>query len=819
MTVFKDNRIYIFDGAMGTQLMLKGVPAGKCFEELNISDPDVVFSVHKAYADAGADIIETNTFGGTKNKLKGYGLEGKFHKINFDAVRNAKKAAAGRALVAASMGPFGELIEPIGAFSFDQAFEEFHAQAKVFEEAGADLISIETMSDIQEARAALIAVKSATKLPVIVHLTYGENQKTNTGTPPEAAAAVFEALGADAIGANCSSGPQGLVRTAKILLKSTNLPISIMANAGNPEVIDDETVYRMTPERFSKYAVEMAKLGVKFIGGCCGTGPEHIKAIVETIAKFEIPARLATRSVAGRRNPKSETTSKSKTLNTKLASRTEVLEIKPGRTIIIGERINPTNRKDLQEDIKQGRTSVVRRDAVSQVAAGADMLDINVGMPDIDELKAVKNAVLTAESSVPVPLCIDSSNPATLEEGLKTFAGKALVNSVNGKETSLNAVLPLVKKYGAAVIGLTLEKGIPSKASERLKIAEKIVGRALSEGVRREDIFIDVLTLAAGAQQEDVAETVEAIKLVKDRLKVRTVLGVSNVSHGLPARKIMNAAFLRLAVKAGLDAAIYNPENLTVKVSGTDLRAAEAVFMNVDKGAKKWIADHGEKGVGTRDQAEEKKEKKDISRQIYDAVVDGDKENIVLLVEKELKIAKPQQIIDKDLLPAMEEVGKRFNDGRYFIPQVMASAEAMKAAFERVKKEIKPGDRKMIGTAVIATVLGDIHDIGKNIVSMLLENHGFNVIDLGKDVPPEKIVSAAKENSADVILLSSLLTTTMPGMKVVKALLEKEGVNIPVMVGGAPVTSNYARSFGANFAKDAVEAVNVAKNILKNHIK
>ncbi|MCX5749879.1 MAG: homocysteine S-methyltransferase family protein [Candidatus Saganbacteria bacterium] len=810
MTIFNDKKTYIFDGAMGTQLMLRGVPAGKCFEELNLTAPDIVYSVHKSYVDAGADIIETNTFGGTKNKLKGYGLEGKFHKINFDAVRIAKKAAAGKALIAASMGPFGELMEPIGAFSFDQAFDEFSAQAKVFEEAGADLISIETMSDIQEARAALIAVKSTTKLPVIVHLTYSENGKTNTGTPPEVATAVFEALGADAIGANCSSGPQGLVKIAKVLLKNTNLPISIMANAGNPEIVGDETVYRMTPEKFLRYAVEMAKLGVKFIGGCCGTGPEHIKRIKSEIRSTKSPSTSLGAS---------ETNSKFQIQNTKLASRTEVLEVKPGKVVIIGERINPTNRKDLQEDMRQGKTSVVRQNAVSQVAAGADMLDINVGMPDIDELKAIKNAVLTAESSVSVPLCIDSSNPGTLEEGLKTFAGKALVNSVNGKEESLNAVLPLVKKYGAAVIGLTLEKGIPSKASERLKIAEKIVKRAVEIGIKKENIFIDALTLAAGAQQEDVAETLKAIKLVKSKLKVKAILGVSNVSHGLPARKQMNAAFLKLAVKTGLDAAIYNPENLTVKVSAAELKAAEEVFLNKDRRAKGWIEKYGGRREEKKKEERIKGKEKNIAEQIFAAVVDGDRENIVPLIESALKEKGPQNIIDGDLLPAMEEVGKRFNDGRYFIPQVMASAEAMKVAFERVKKEIKPGDRKMIGIAVIATVLGDIHDIGKNIVSMLLENHGFNVVDLGKDVPPEKIVLSAKENKADVILLSALLTTTMPGMKIVKAQLEKEGLNIPVMVGGAPVTSNYAKSFGANFAKDAVEAVRVAKNILKNRVK
>jgi len=795
MTIFNDKKIYVIDGAMGTQIMKKGVAAGTCFEELNIKDPDVIESIHRSYIEAGADIVETNTFGGTRTKLSSYGLEDKFHKINFDGVRIAKKAAAGKAYVAASMGPCGHLMEPIGDFSFDSAYEEFAAQAKVFEEAGADLVSIETMSDLQEVRAALIAVKQNTSLPVIVHLTYAENGRTITGTSTEVAIAVLTSLGADAIGANCSTGPKDMVSLARSLAKRSGIPVSIMPNAGNPEIVDDETVYLMTPDKFASYAKKILSTGVKFIGGCCGTGPEHIRAVKNIVSK------------SWRRPDPADKNA------TVLTSRTKALEIgKKKKIVIIGERINPTNKKDFQAELREGKMNILRQEAVSQAAAGADLLDINVGAPDIDEAAVMKKAVLVAHAAVDIPLCIDSSNPAALEEGLKNYPGKALVNSVNGKDESVNAVLPLVKKYGAATIALTLEKGIPASAQERISIAEKIIKKALSLGIRREDIFVDALTLSAGAQQEDVAETFKAISICKTKLKVKTALGVSNVSHGLPGRKALNAAFLRIAGSKGLSAAIYNPENLNVKISEEELKDAKAVFFNKDKGAKKWIEKYGGKKPSQTDAAEKQgKIAKDIIEKTFDCVVAGNLESVVDLVEEGLNKYPPQDIMDKALLPAMEEVGKRFNSGDYFIPQVMASAETMKKAFNRIRSEIKPEDRKHLGTVVIATVLGDIHDIGKNIVAMLLENHGFNVVDLGKDVSPETIVNTAKEKKADVIMLSALLTTTMPQMKLVKQSLEREGLSIPVIVGGAPVTSNFAKGFGANFARDAVSAVEEAK--------
>ncbi len=786
---------------MGTQIMKKGIVPGACFEELNISSPEVILSIHREYVEAGADIIETNTFGGTRTKLSAYGLGDKFHKINFDAVRIAKKAAAGKALVAASMGPCGHLMEPIGDYAFDEAYEEFAAQAKVFEEAGADLVSIETMSDLQEVRAALIAIKQNTRLPVIVHLTYAENAKTITGTTPEVACAVLSALGADAIGANCSTGPSDMISVAKALKKYSSVPVSIMPNAGNPEIINDETVYRMTPEKYAPYIKKILSCGVKFVGGCCGTGPQHIREIKKIAGINCVRAGLKP----------------APTKITILTSRTRVLEIgKKKKVIIIGERINPTNKKDLQAELREGKMNIVRREAVSQAAAGADMLDVNVGAPDIDEAAAMKKAVLTVQAAVDIPLCIDSSNPAALEEGLKNYPGRALVNSVNGKEESLSAVLPLVKKYGAAVIALTLEKGIPVPASDRIAVAEKIIVRAASLGIKKDDIFADVLTLSAGAQQEGVKETLKALSLCRTKLKVKTALGVSNVSHGLPNRKALNAAFIKIAASKGLSAAIYNPENLKAKVSAAVILAANAFLFKKHTGAKACIQKPVNETVGAlRAAPPDKTRTQGILEQISDAVIDGYKEGILDLIEAAVSSAQdPQRVIDEALLPAMEEVGKKFNTGEYFIPQVMASAETMKKAFDRVKAEIKPSDRKNLGTVIIATVLGDIHDIGKNIVAMLLENHGFNVIDLGRDVPSTDIIKAAKEKNASLVMLSALLTTTMPQMKVVKKALEEAGLKIPVIVGGAPVTGGFAKGFGANFARDAVSAVEEAKRLV-----
>ncbi len=801
MKIFEDSKIYLFDGAMGTQLISKGVAPGICFEELNISNPEIIEDISRSYVEAGADIIETNTFGGTRTKLSNYGLEDKFYKINFDGVSIAKKVSQGRCLVAASMGPCGHLLEPMGDFSFDQAFNEFSNQAKVFEEAGADLVSIETMSDLQEARAALIAVKQTTSLPVIVHLTYEKAGKTNTGTPMEVAINVLTSLGADAVGANCSTGPEDMVALAKKFYKSCNIPFSIMPNAGNPEFINDETVYRMNPVDYGFYMKKILSFKPKFIGGCCGTTPEHIKFLRKILdsKKYSFDFRKTKRE-------------KSVMI---LASRTKNIEISNRqKLIIIGERINPTNKKEFQSELKDGRFNILRQEAVSQVASGADLLDINIGMPDIDEALTMKKAVLVAQTAVDVPFCIDSSNPKVIEEGLKNFPGKALVNSVNGKDESMNSILPIAKKYGAAIIALCLEKGIPEKAEDRIKIAEKIISKAQKIGIPKEDIFVDVLTLSVGAQQELVKETLRSLSMCKSKLKTKTILGVSNVSHGLPNRKKLNAAFLKIAVSKGLNAAIYNPENLAVKISKAELKDAMDVFFNIDKAAERWIQKYGfSKTTLTSKKPQIDTSKNDLEK-IFDFIVEGNKESILSVVEKAIKKYDGQKIIDEALLPAMEEVGKRFSNGQYFIPQVMASAEAMKIAFKRLKEEIKPSERRNLGTIVIATVLGDVHDIGKNIVAMLLENHGFNVIDLGKDVAPQDIVRFAKENNASMIMLSALLTTTMPQMKVVKEKMKEAGLDIPLMVGGAPVTNNFAKGFGANFAKDAVSAVEEAKKIL-----
>ncbi len=783
------DEILVYDGAMGTELPPS---LGRCPEELNLTHPKVVAGVHSSYVEAGADLITTNTFGGNRLKLKERGLEDRLEEINAKGVEIAKEAAGDKALVAASVGPTGKLLEPLGEFTFDHFYQVYQEQIKALAQAKADLIILETMLDVQEAKIALLAAKENCNLPVICSLTFTSEGRTVTGSDPLIAATILEPLKPDVLGANCSLGPKGLVRVMRGFAKVTNLPLIVEPNAGLPRMVQGKTIYPATPEYLARYALGFVNLGVNIVGSCCGSGPEHTKAIVKLV---------------GDRKPKKRKAS----LKTYLASRTKAVSFNR-KLVIIGERINPTGKKALQEELRLNRFSLVREEARKQEEEGAKILDINVSGEGIDEVGAIRKAILVIEKTVDLPLSIDSPNPEAIEKALKVFGGKALINSVNGKEESLRTILPLAKRFGAAIIGLTLdEEGIPQTAQKRLQIAQKIVDRAVKAGISKEDIFIDTLALTVASQQEQVMESLEALKLIKRELEVKTILGISNVSFGLPNRSLLNATFFHLAKEYGLDAALINPRDAKLKSSSLALK----VLIGEDKGAREYIK--VQKAV-----AEKKikpKEEVDIRTKLWEAIAQGNGEGIGKLVEEALdRNLKPLEIIDEILTPAITQVGERYEEGVYFLPQLISSAEVMKSACERLKREMEKEALPTQGRIVMATVEGDIHDIGKNIVSLLLSNHGFQVIDLGKDVKKERIIQEALAQKADLIGLSSLMTTTMGRMKEVMDELKRRKYNIPTLVGGAVVTNQYAERIGATYAKDALEAVKRAKELIKKGI-
>lgn len=769
-------RVLIYDGATGTMLQQQGLAPGVCPEEWNILYPDRVLSVHNAYVSAGADIVETNTFGGNRLSLNKYGLADKLHDMNYYGVQIAKKAGC---YVAASVGPLPEMVEPLGKLSFDEALQIYKEQIKALSDAKPDLIILETFSDIKELKIAVMAAKEVCSLPIQAQLTYAENGTTMSGTTPEAAVSVLEAMGVDIIGANCSLGPKELLPIMQRIAKSARPEtfLSILPNAGLPEIINNKTIYKLTPGEMGIYAKEFYKLGVNFIGGCCGTTPEHIKAITKAVKNKKVIQR------------------KKKTIYLTAASRTQVAEFNPENgPYIIGERINPSRRKDLSEELSNKRSIMIRREAEGQVNNGAHLLDINVSTPGINEPDTMGWAVEIIQQAVGVPIVIDSTDLKALEAGLKACVGKPIVNSVNGEKKKLKEVLPLVKKYGAAVIALTMDdKGIPLTVVKRISIAERIIKEASKIGIRKEDILIDFLTLTAGAQPESTEVTLSCLREAKKR-GWQTVLGVSNVSFGLPNRPAVNSAFLTMAVREGLTSAIINPKDLKIQET---VSAYKSLF-----GKKVYVV---------------KKEEKTVEDPLYRCILTGDKDNVLGYIEKYLDQGKdPLEINNNILISALTEVGKKFESGEYFLPQLLLSAEAMQKAVARLEAAF-PKDKKTERASVLmATVKGDLHDIGKNIVCSVLKNFGFNVIDLGKDVPCEKIIETVKTKKVDMIGLSSLMTTTMGQMEVVINELKKRGIDIPMIIGGAVVTSNYAKKIGAaGYAKDAIGAVNEVKRILK----
>ncbi|HQE22678.1 MAG TPA: homocysteine S-methyltransferase family protein [Syntrophomonadaceae bacterium] len=819
-------RVVILDGAMGTMLQERGMQPGQCPELFGIENPSILQEIHDLYIEAGADIIQTNTFGGNAFKLAEYGLAEKVDEINAETVRIAREASRGRAWVAASIGPTGKLLSPMGDCSFDDLYTAFAAQIKACEKAGADLISIETMTDIGEMRAALIAARYESRLPVIAHMTFEPEGRTMMGTDPLTALIILEALQPLAIGANCSGGAQQLLPVIEQMGQWTDRFLSVEPNAGLPQLINGQTIFPDSPEDMAEYALRLRAAGANIIGGCCGTTPAHIQAMARALRNMAPVSRPAKKIFA-------------------LASRSKHVLIGDNHPLaFIGERINPTARKKLAQDIKDGKMHMVVEEARQQVYSGAPILDVNMGVPGIDEAQAMQKAVQEIQSAVDIPISIDSTNAEAIEAGLKQFAGRALINSTTGEDKQLEVILPLAKKYGAAVLGLCLdEQGIPDRADERLVIARKIYQRAKEYGLRDEDIYIDTLVKTASAEQSLVMETIQALQMVKRELGVGTVLGVSNVSHGLPARELLNSAYLAMAWSAGVDLPIVNPFDKRMM----ETIQSAAVLLNRDPGCSRYIElyrDYQPTRQAIRHPVCEQcnipsllsnspaipagpspdspetpggsEKGTSIQQRLQQAVLEGNRDGIVSLLEEALQQGmEPLTVINEGLIPGIEKAGELFEQKRYFLPQLMMAAETMKTAFSQLKPLLKEESGASAGTIVIATVEGDIHDIGKNIVCVLLENYGFKVIDLGKDVPASVILDVAEKEKADIIGLSALMTTTMPRMAEVIAGVRERNLNCKVMVGGAVLTQDYASQIGADaYSADARAAVVAAQRLL-----
>lgn len=734
------NNILIFDGAMGTMLQQKGLQIGENPEVFGLKNPDKLIEIHKLYLEAGSNVITTNTFGANELKLDklGYTVE----EVVDNAINMAKKAIeesdkSKPRFVALDLGPIGEMLEPIGTLSFDRAYEIFKRQAIQGEKSGANLIIIETMMDLYEAKAAVLAAKENTNLPVFCTMTFDENGRSFTGCMPESMVATIEGLGVDAIGVNCSLGPKQLIPIVEKISKMATVPVIVQANAGLPDIVNGQAIYNVDSEEFFIGVEKFAQLGASIIGGCCGTNPEFIKKIsdnISTLKKVEIE----------------------KNNSCVVCSPSKFVEIKA--PTVIGERLNPTGRKLLKESLINENLDYI----------------INLG----------------------------------LEQGLRYYNGKTIANSVNGKEESLNAILPIVKKYGACIVGLTLdEKGIPSTAEGRFKIAEKIVNKALFYGIKKEDIFIDCLSLTVSAQQEEALETLKCIKMVKEKLGVKTILGVSNISFGVPNRKALNNTYLNLALSAGLDLPIINPNEEGIM----ETINAFKVINNIDKGCVKYIEKYS--GYKQNNIIKTTNDRKyDLS--LESIVEHGLKENAKEATLNLLKKYDENYVLDEILIPSLDVVGKKYDKGEIFLPQLIQSAETVKVSLNTIKDSLAKNNTNTVskGKIIVATVKGDIHDIGKNIVKIMLENYGYEVIDLGKDVPIEEVVNHSKKNNIQLVGLSALMTTTVHSMKETIDALRKEGLNTKIFVGGAVLTEEYAKDIGADYySKDAKSAVEIAK--------
>ena len=796
----------LFDGGMGTMLQAAGLVAGEVPELWCLTHADAVTAVHRAYVESGSDVVTTNTFGANRLKLAGAAA---VDDVFAAAVACAR--AAGARYVAADIGPTGALLRPLGTLSFDEAYDLFAEEARAAARAGADLFIVETMTDLAEAKAAYLACRENTDLPVIVTMTFGEDGRTFLGTSPEVAAVTFDALGADAVGINCSLGPTELLPLAKRMRAVTAKPLLVQANAGLPHVEGDATVYDIGPEAYADAARALVDAGVDLVGGCCGTTPAYIRLLDRIISN----RRPATHAV----EPALTVTS---------AQNLVALPQGAGRIAVIGERINPTGKKRLQEALSAGEIDYVVSLGISQQEEGADILDVNIGLPGIDEAELLPRVVEALCGSVSLPLMLDSSDPLALEAACRRYPGIPIINSVNGSPESLEAILPIAARYGARLVGLTLdEHGLPATAEERLAIARRIVAAAKDAGIAPERLLIDCLALTVSTDQTQAGETLAAIGRVKRELGTYTTLGVSNVSFGLPERPLLNATFLAAALGAGLDAPILNPGSARYR----DTVNAYRVLNAQDAGSRRFIeryadwtdpyrahtapapASSGEGAPARRDTGAQVPEPGESALQRL--VISGRKGEVAACVRELLAATDPLAVINDELIPALDEVGARFEAGTYFLPQLMASAEAAGAGFDVIRAALPADAAASKGALCLATVKGDIHDIGKNIVRMLLENYGYRVYDLGRDVAPEDVLACVRAHDLKLVGLSALMTTTVKSMQETIELIHREEPEVRVFVGGAVLTAAYARAIGADFyAKDAAASARIAEQVL-----
>lgn len=775
--------ILFFDGAMGTMLQKSGLKLGELPEEMNITHPEVIKNIHKAYLNAGCNIVSTNTFGANGLKFSNVA------EIITAGVKIAKEAleeSGKNGYAALDIGPLGKLLKPYGDLPFDDAYSLYAEQMTAGEKAGADFILIETMGDLYEIKAAVLAAKENTSLPVLVSMIFDEKGILLTGADIKTAVFTLEGLGVDGLGINCGLGPCQMISLVEKMIKYSSVPVFVQPNAGLPVCINGVTTYNVTPDDFANSQFEIARLGACALGGCCGTTPEHIKKMTEICKNIEIKP----------------VESKNITAVTSY-SKTAVFGEKP---LIIGERINPTGKKLMKEALRNNDIDYIFKEGISQADCNADILDVNVGLPEIDEEKMMFDAVTGLQSILDLPLQIDTSDISAMESALRYYNGKAMINSVNGKEESMNAVFPLVKKYGGVTVCLTLdESGIPDTADGRVKIAEKIIKKAEEYGISKKDLVVDTLCMTVSTGADNAKITLESMRRIREELGVNTVLGVSNISFGLPARENLNSSFFTLALENGLSAGIINPKNEMMMNAYYSYCALKGLDLNFEE----YIANATE-SVNFKSNG--------MSVDLKTAVIKGLKEQAKEQTENELKVKSPIEIIDTVLIPALDVVGKGFEENKIFLPGLLMSAETAGVSFDVIKKSMKNNgeNENKKGKIILATVKGDIHDIGKNIVKVLLENYGFEVIDLGKDVDPQTVADTVERENVHLVGLSALMTTTVPQMEETIKLLRGKTEDVTVMVGGAVLTEEYADMIGADFyGKDAMSSVRFAEKFFK----